>query len=116
MSIQDSKTYVQDNMTIHNADCMEIMAGYPDNYFDLAVVDPPYGLGDKLNSGGRQASHANVDYSKKWDYETPSREYFVELSRVSANWIVWGGNYFSHHITGARCFLVWRKLMMRFTS
>ena len=106
--IQDSKIYVQDNMTIHNADCMEIMAGYDDNYFDLAVVDPPYGIGDKLASGGR-GFNAKYRESTRWDVR-PDSNYFRELERVSVNQIIWGGNYFSNYIDGSRCFIVWQKL------
>lgn len=104
------KSYNQDNLIIHNADCMEIMNQYEDNYFDIAIVDPPYGIGEKLTSGGTWANK----YSKKdsaWDI-APKQDYFDELQRVSKNYIVWGGNYFSHNLTGSRCFIVWRKLQM----
>jgi len=104
------KEYKQDNLTIYNADCMEIMSRYEDNYFDLAVVDPPYGIGEKLTSGGTWASK----YSSKdsdWDI-APKQDYFDELQRVSKNYIVWGGNYFSHNLKSSRCFIVWRKLQM----
>jgi len=92
-------------------DCMDYMRDLPDNAFDLAIVDPPYGIGDeKLTSGGTWAAK----YKKgdcAWDV-APNADYFQELTRVSVNWIVWGGNYFSQHIQGARCFIVWRKLQM----
>lgn len=92
-------------------DCMEYMRGLPDKAFDLAIVDPPYGIGDeKLTSGGTWAAK----YKKgdcAWDV-APEAEYFSELERVSKNWIVWGGNYFTHHLRGSRCFIVWRKLQM----
>ena len=90
------KTYKQDNMTIHNADCMEVMAGYEDNYFDLAVVDPPYGIGEKLTSGGTWARKYSSKDSE-WDI-SPKQDYFDELQRVSKNYIIWGGNYFSHNL------------------
>lgn len=94
-----------------NIDCMEYMRTVPDKYFDLAIVDPPYGIGDeKLTSGGTWAAK----YKKgdcAWDV-APNADYFQELTRVSVNWIVWGGNYFSQYIQGARCFIVWRKLQM----
>src|SRR5690554_165934 len=94
-----------------NMDCMDYMRDLPDNAFDLAIVDPPYGIGDeKLTSGGTWAAK----YKKgdcAWDV-APNADYFQELTRVSVNWIVWGGNYFSQHIQGARCFIVWRKLQM----
>ena len=92
-------------------DCMEYMRAQPDNAFDLAIVDPPYGIGDeKLTSGGTWAAK----YKKgdcAWDV-APDGDYFRELTRVSKNWIIWGGNYFTQHLQGARCFIVWRKLQM----
>ena len=92
-------------------DCMELMAQYPDKHFELAIVDPPYGIGDnKLTSGGTWAAK----YSKgdcAWDV-APDRKFFKELFRVSKNWIVWGANYYSNEVPGARCFIVWRKLQM----
>jgi len=92
-------------------DCMKYMAGLPDNAFELAIVDPPYGIGDsKLTTGGTWAAK----YKKgdcAWDV-APEKEYFEQLFRVSKNWIIWGGNYFTHMIPGARCFIVWRKLQM----
>lgn len=100
-------------MTIEllNVDCMEYMATVPDKHFDLAIVDPPYGIGDsKLTSGGTWATK----YKKgdcDWDV-APNADYFNELFRVSKDWIIWGGNYFSHNIPSARCFIVWRKLQM----
>ena len=77
-----------DNITLHRADCMEIMAGYPDNYFDLAVVDPPYGIkadNTRVASGGfYQEWTTKNNYPKKdWDSQRPSAEYFAELLRVS---------------------------------
>jgi site-specific DNA-methyltransferase (adenine-specific) len=92
---------------ILNVDCMEYMRGLPDNAFELAICDPPYGLGDKLTTGGSWAAK----YTKKdseWD-TAPEKEYFDELMRVSKNWIVWGGNYFSDRLPPARCFIVWVK-------
>lgn len=94
-----------------NMDCMEYMRSLPDKAFDLAIVDPPYGIGDeKLTSGGTWAAkYKRGDCA--WDV-APDEEYFSEMTRVSKNWIVWGGNYFTHHLVGARCFIVWRKLQM----
>ena len=93
-----------------NEDNMLLMARYPDNYFDLAIVDPPYGLGDKLTKGGT--------WSKKWqtkgaDWDKlPNKEYFEELIRVSKNWIIWGGNYFIEYLPNCRCFIAWHKPYM----
>ena len=98
--------YRQDKLKIYNADCMEIMSRYEDNYFDLAVVDPPYGLGDSVvNSGGRFKKYANKNGN--WDKEIPKKEYFNELFRVSKEQIIWGGNYFP--LPPNKCFLIWDK-------
>ena len=101
-----SKVYKQDNMTIHNADCMEIMAEYEDNYFDLAVVDPPYGIGASSMVMGK-GKNKKYNNKKKWDNKSPSDEYFNALFRVSKNQIIWGGNYFNLPINSGWIF--WDK-------
>jgi site-specific DNA-methyltransferase (adenine-specific) len=83
-----------------NIDCMEYMSTVPDKFFDLAIVDPPYGIG-----GHKQRV---FDDGKKWDNERPSAEYFIELKRVSKNQIVWGGNYFAE-LWPCKSFVVWDK-------
>lgn len=88
---------------IHLMDCMEGMKTFPDNYFDLAIVDPPYGIG--INSSGRLGHYGGK--GKSWDDNEPTQEYFNELERVSKNRIIWGGNYFGMPPT--RCFLIWDK-------
>ena len=97
----------------YNMDCMEYMRSLPDNSFDLAVVDPPYGIGiNKMNyvkSGAIKIGKAiRRDYSKtkSWDV-APDEEYFRELFRVSKNQIIWGGNYFSLPLT--KSWIVWDK-------
>jgi site-specific DNA-methyltransferase (adenine-specific) len=93
-------------MTITNEDNMELMARYPDKYFDLAIVDPPYGI--SINSecmGGRKTVKPNKN--KTWDNEVPTAEYFNELFRVSKNQIIWGGNYFNLPVS--RYFAIWDK-------
>ena len=101
---------ITDKIEITNEDNMQLMARYPDNYFDLAIVDPPYGLGNKLTQGGT--------WSKKWqtkgaDWDKlPNKEYFDELFRVSKNWIIWGGNYFIEYLPNCRCFITWHKPYM----
>jgi site-specific DNA-methyltransferase (adenine-specific) len=88
-----------------NRDCLEAMKTFPDKYFELAVVDPPYGIG---MDGGNVGYKGFNDFEKKdWDASTPSGEYFKELSRVSKNQIIWGGNYFE--LPPSRCFLIWDK-------
>ena len=93
-------------------DCMEGMKQYPDKYFDLAVVDPPYGLGMRTVEGGtkRNSQTKFIDdlKSKQWDNEIPKAEYWEELFRVSKNQIVWGGNYFG--LPAHRTFIVWDKM------
>jgi len=98
-------------INITNEDNMELMARYEDNYFDLAIVDPPYGLGKRIHSGGSSSSFIKGQAKKieKWDDAIPSKEYFKELLRVSKNQIVWGGNYFAEHLGNFRCFVYWDK-------
>ena len=86
-----------------NIDCMEYMATQPDNAFDLAIVDPPYGIG--INSSGRLGHYGGK--GKDWDNKVPSEDYFTEVKRVSENQIIWGANYFKMPPT--RCFLIWDK-------
>lgn len=89
-----------------HADCMEYMRGLPDKAFDLAIVDPPYGLGSKVvNSGGRFKRYHNG--KGNWDLSVPAEDYFSELERVSKNRIIWGGNYFG--LPPTRCFVIWDK-------
>ena len=90
-------------MNITNEDNMELMARYPDKYFDLAIVDPPYGI--DINSSGRLGHYGGK--GKKWDANIPEETYFNELFRISKNQIIWGGNYF--YLPPTRCFLIWDK-------
>ena len=93
-------------MNITNEDNMDLMARYDDNHFDLAIVDPPYGLGSSVvNSGGRFKKYENKNGN--WDKEIPKDEYFKELQRISKNQIIWGGNYFNLEPT--KCFIIWDK-------
>ena len=104
-----------DKITITREDNMELMKRYPDNYFDLAIVDPPYGIGfgefnrtNKTSQGDRVK--ANKYKQSNWDDSIPSDEYFNELIRVSKNQIVWGGNYFPLlWINGCKSFIFWYK-------
>ncbi len=84
---------INEYIEITNEDNMELMSRYPDNYFDLAIVDPPYGIGfdgQKENKATNRKAH---DF-KGWDNAIPTKEYFNELKRVSKNQVIWGGNYF----------------------
>lgn len=92
-------------------DCMEYMKDIPDKFFDLAVVDPPYGL-DKSSTHGRgklKDRCLNRGNIQKWDHK-PDKEYFDELFRVSKNQIIWGGNYFD--LPPTRCFVCWDKIQV----
>lgn len=85
---------------------MTAMREFPDGHFDLAIVDPPYGIG---MSGGNVGYKGNNDLPRKdWDTTTPGPEYFQELKRVAKEWIVWGGNYFPE-VWPTRGFVVWNK-------
>jgi len=93
---------------VTNEDCMAMMKRYPDKFFELAVVDPPYGI--NINDAGwiKQRKQAKPHTDKNWDTNTPSSEYFNELFRVSKNQIIWGGNYFELRPT--RGYLIWDKV------
>ncbi len=98
-------------LNLRLGDCMDLMRETPDNHFDLAIVDPPYGLGERLSSGGNQQKNGRLSIGqyrgKEWD-ECPQPEYFEELRRVSQNQIIWGGNYFS--LPPTRGILIWDKV------
>jgi len=98
-----------------HCDCMEYMATVPDKYFDLAIVDPPYGLGDRLVKGGAKGGMGTMrnladDKVTTWDDKIPPHEYFTELQRVSKNQIIWGGNYFLDYLGKTDGFVVWDKM------
>ena len=98
---------------VYNADCMDIMKDYPDKYFDLAVVDPPYGIDlGNMNMGIGKSKKASKIKNRKWkpkdwDKATPKQEYFTELFRVSKNQIIWGGNYFN--LPPCKNYIIWDK-------
>jgi len=91
-------------------DCMDWMKDKPDNYYNLCITDPPYGLGNRLVDGGHKKNPMEKyrkDYdSKKWD-EVPEQIYFEELKRISKNQIIWGGNYFD--LPPTRGIICWDK-------
>lgn len=91
-------------------DNMKLMARYEDNHFDLAIVDPPYGIGagSKKFINGTSKTEKNYYKDNDWDI-APKKEYFNELFRVSKNQIIWGGNYFVEHLKNFRCFIFWDK-------
>ena len=98
-------------MQISNEDNMELMSRYEDNYFELAIVDPPYGIGKKLLDGGKTGVvKFHEQYAlNEWDDKIPTKEYFKELFRVSKNQIIWGGNYFLDYLGNTRGIIFWDK-------
>ena len=96
----------------YNEDCLEAMKKMPDKYFDLAIVDPPYGINVAKtgNVGGEKLAKVKDYGAKNWDTKTPNKEYFNELIRVSKNQIIWGANHFISKIPyDSSCWVVWDK-------
>jgi len=99
---------VSDKIEITNEDNMVLMARYPDNYFDLAIVDPPYGKRPtRENNMGVKKNNFNTK-DDLWDIK-PNKEYFTELFRISKNQIIWGGNYFIDNLYPTNSFIIWDK-------
>ena len=107
-------------ISIYNEDCLQALKAMADKQFDLAIVDPPYGIGASadsrvggsytVNLGGVKKKVAAKAYTPKdWDFSKPTIEYWNELKRVSKNQIVWGGNYFASNLEDTPCWLVWNK-------
>jgi len=102
-------------------DCLDLMREYPDNYFDLVLTDPPYGIGEangknikrggRTNFGGKKGKYvAATNYGyKKWDNKKIEKEYFNEMLRISKNQIIFGGNYYTDYLTPSSCWIVWDK-------
>ena len=102
---------MSDKITLLNMDCMDYMRGLPDKAFELAIVDPPYGINVNHNMGRRAGNKASEYKPAVWDYEPPPVEYFVELQRISVNQIIWGANHFIERIAKpSPCWIVWDKL------
>lgn len=93
-----------------NIDCMEYMATLPDKAFDLAIVDPPYGIGVNHNMGRRKGDRPSNYKPASWDSKSPNETYFNELFRISQNQIVWGANHFISKMPyDSSCWLMWDK-------
>ena len=93
-------------ITATNEDCMDLLKRTPDKYFELSIVDPPYGIGankEKEHNGWKSYG------VKEWDNKIPNKDYFAELFRVSRNQIVWGGNYMTEFLPPKMCWLMWDK-------
>lgn len=99
-------------ITLIHGDCMEYLAGLKDKAFELAVVDPPYGIGESGGNESRNRVASNGYIKKEWDKSAPPREYFLMLVAVSKNQIVWGANHFADRLPNpaSPCWLVWDKL------
>jgi site-specific DNA-methyltransferase (adenine-specific) len=107
--------YKTDSLTLYNCDCMELLKQTPDNYYDICVVDPPYGIDAASDTRGGQkhgkAATASKTYGKKtWDKYTPDIDYFIEIQRVSKNQIIWGANHMMDKIRMCSpSWIVWDK-------
>ena len=97
------------SINLHLGDCLEAMRAMPDNSYELAIVDPPYGIGANkmtLGNGKRRIYRGETD----WDAKPPSKEYFEELFRVSKNQVIWGANHFIEQFSrNSSCWLFWDK-------
>lgn len=110
----ENMEFTKENIKLICADNMKIMAQYPDNYFDLAVLDPPYGLG-KHNAIGNGDKRNGVIKNKtwkggNWDELRPTKKYFDEILRISKNQIIFGGNYFTDLLPQSNKWLIWDKM------
>ena len=111
------KCYSNDFMDLYHCDCMDLLKQTPDNYYDLSLVDPPYGInfdGNTTANGGIAGrrngfTHKQHHEKKGWDTIRPTNEYFIELQRVSKNQIIWGGNYFADLLPPSRGWIFWDK-------
>ena len=101
-------------ISLYNEDCLQALKAMADKQFDLAIVDPPYGIGMDgtigIGIGKEKGFTRKKEYTKKnWDKEVPSQEYFDELFRVSKNQIVWGANYFTKQLPVIKNYIFWHK-------
>jgi site-specific DNA-methyltransferase (adenine-specific) len=101
-------------ITLTNEDNMELMSRYGDKHFDLAIVDPPYGIGAENHAGKKENGWKQWDV-KNWDKSIPSEEYFKELFRVSKNQIIWGGNYMTKYLPPKMGWIIWDKGQRNFS-
>lgn len=96
---------------IYLGDCIDLMRDISDKSIDCIITDPPYGIGASSKKFINGTSKTIKDYYEDvcWDTQTPSKEYFTEIFRISKNQIIWGGNYFIEHLSNTRCFIIWDK-------
>jgi site-specific DNA-methyltransferase (adenine-specific) len=118
MKEQEQQTESRSTINLHLGDCLEAMRVMPDNAFELAIVDPPYGIGEDGSKGVRTSPSRPNSYKRKqkyedkgWDKSVPNKEYFNELLRVSKHVVVFGANHFIENIPSANssCWIVWDK-------
>ena len=97
---------------IYCMDCLDGMREIPDKSIDLVITDPPYGLGSRVVEGSSSSPFikASSEEFKQWD-EKIGNEYFEEISRISKNQIIWGGNYYLDILGNTRCFIIWDKMI-----
>jgi len=97
---------------VYLMDCIDGMKHYPDKYFDLACIDPPYGIGHSLLSGEKRGSKfVRTERHVDWDV-LPTDKFWIELFRVSKNQIIWGGNYFLDNLPSTKGMIIWDKIQM----
>tara|TARA_R100000655_G_scaffold31221_3_gene62695 strand:- start:2173 stop:2817 length:645 start_codon:yes stop_codon:yes gene_type:complete len=100
--------FEKNNLKIYNGDCVDLMKKYSDNYFDLAIVDPPYSIINKTQRGKYRSAHKYKITADTWDYK-PIKNYWIELFRISKDQIIWGGNYFTNYLYENDAWIFWYK-------
>ena len=97
-------------ISIYNGDCMDLLRQTPNKYYDLCIVDPPYGININVNMGRRKGDKkSNYHKFAGDDSQIPKKEYFEELFRISKNQIIWGGNYMTDFLYPSSCWILWDK-------
>jgi len=111
MNTQKITHYKTDTLDLRLMDCMELMKEYSDKHFDLAIVDPPYGINwlDQVKNPNK-GKNWKVHQYKPWDQSPPQPKYFSELRRVSKNQIIWGANYMMENLKSSPCWVIWDKM------
>jgi site-specific DNA-methyltransferase (adenine-specific) len=111
MNTQKITHYKTNTLDLRLMDCMELMKEYPDKHFDLAIVDPPYGINwlDQVQNQNKGKNWKVHEY-KPWDQAPPPPKYFAELRRLSKHQIIWGGNYMMENLKSTPCWVIWDKM------
>lgn len=94
---------------VYLMDCLDGLKQIPEKYFELAIVDPPYGININMNAGRKKDTKCKKRTIKKWDANIPSEPYWDNLFKKTTNQIIWGGNYFLEYLISTKCFLIWDK-------